>query len=160
LRRGDETLELRYRIEGDDRLNLRVGERTHVRRIAWSAPPELALEDERGVLRRFRVVQAGEKIWVHDGARTLAFDEVPRFPARIDAALAGSATAPMPGKVIKLLCAVGERVAVGQPLAVLEAMTMEHTVRATTAGAVERWLVAEGEQIAAGAPLAIVTATE
>ncbi|RCS58720.1 ATP-grasp domain-containing protein [Parvibium lacunae] len=61
--------------------------------------------------------------------------------------------APMPGKVVALLAAIGQPVAAGAPLLVLEAMKMEHTLRAATAGQVDEWLCAVGEQVADGAQL-------
>ena len=48
----------------------------------------------------------------------------------------GVVKAPMHGKVLELLAGVGDRVAVGQRLAVIEAMKMEHTLRAPFAGVV------------------------
>jgi 3-methylcrotonyl-CoA carboxylase alpha subunit len=45
--------------------------------------------------------------------------------------------APMAGKIVKLLVAVGDKVDIGQPLVVMEAMKMEHTLKAAVAGSVE-----------------------
>ena len=45
--------------------------------------------------------------------------------------------APMSGKIVKLLVAVGDKVDIGQPLVVMEAMKMEHTLKAAVAGNVE-----------------------
>jgi 3-methylcrotonyl-CoA carboxylase alpha subunit len=66
----------------------------------------------------------------------------------VDAALA-----PMPGRVVSVHVAVGQVVAEGDRLVVLEAMKMEHTLTAGRAGAVAEVLVAEGDQVEAGAPL-------
>ena len=57
---------------------------------------------------------------------------------------------PMPGKVLKLLVAPGAEVVDAQPLAIIEAMKMEFTVRAPHAGRVSRINYAEGEQVAVG----------
>src|SRR5205814_2306372 len=48
----------------------------------------------------------------------------------------GRLTAPMPGRVIAFLAKVGEAVKLGQPLAVMEAMKMEHTISAPRDGTV------------------------
>jgi 3-methylcrotonyl-CoA carboxylase alpha subunit len=61
--------------------------------------------------------------------------------------------APMPGRVAALLVAAGDEVKAGQPLLVLEAMKMEHTLQAADDGVVDAVLVAVGEQIAEGAAL-------
>lgn len=66
---------------------------------------------------------------------------------------AGRLTAPMPGKVVAFLVAAGERVAQGQPLAVMEAMKMEHTIAAPAAGVVTELLYAVGDQVGDGAEL-------
>ncbi|MGA9795483.1 MAG: acetyl/propionyl/methylcrotonyl-CoA carboxylase subunit alpha [Rhizomicrobium sp.] len=60
-------------------------------------------------------------------------------------------TAPMPGKVIQLLARAGEKVKKGQPLAVLEAMKMEHTLAAPADATVDAVDVAQGDQVNEGA---------
>ena len=69
------------------------------------------------------------------------------------AAAGGNLAAPMPGKLLSFAVAVGDKVAAGQALAVLEAMKMEHTVAAPTDGTVAELLYAPGDQVAEGAPL-------
>ena len=59
----------------------------------------------------------------------------------------------MHGRVAALVAKAGERVAAGTPLLVLEAMKMEHTVRAASAGTLEGFCVAEGAFVAGGARL-------
>jgi biotin carboxyl carrier protein len=53
----------------------------------------------------------------------------------------------MPGKVIELRVAVGDRVTTGQTLILLEAMKMEHPMRAMTDGIVAEIRVEVGEQV-------------
>ena len=65
----------------------------------------------------------------------------------------GRLTAPMPGKVVAFLVAAGEQVSQGQPLAVMEAMKMEHTIAAPAAGTVAELLYAVGDQVGEGAEL-------
>jgi biotin carboxyl carrier protein len=55
--------------------------------------------------------------------------------------------APMPGKVVKILVKVGDAVAAGQPVAVVEAMKMENEIRAPRAGAVLKVHVREGQTV-------------
>ena len=69
------------------------------------------------------------------------------------AAEAGGLTAPMPGKVLSFLAAVGDRVQRGQALAVMEAMKMEHTLNAPRDGVVGELLYAVGDQVAEGGEL-------
>jgi biotin carboxyl carrier protein len=65
-------------------------------------------------------------------------------------------TAPMPGKVVKVLVAPGDMVQAGQGLVVVEAMKMENELRAVKAGRVASVSVAEGQSVDAGAVLAVV----
>ncbi|MBA4177326.1 MAG: 3-methylcrotonyl-CoA carboxylase [Leptothrix sp. (in: Bacteria)] len=65
----------------------------------------------------------------------------------------GRLTAPMPGKVVGFLAAVGDRVEAGQALAVMEAMKMEHTINAPHDGVVQELLYAAGDQVAEGSEL-------
>ncbi|HEY0104542.1 MAG TPA: biotin carboxylase N-terminal domain-containing protein [Rhizomicrobium sp.] len=58
---------------------------------------------------------------------------------------------PMPGRIVQLLVREGDAVAKGQPLAVLEAMKMEHTLLAPAAATVEIVAVAVGDQLQDGA---------
>jgi biotin carboxyl carrier protein len=67
-----------------------------------------------------------------------------------------SVTAPIPGKVVRLLVALNAEVAAGQPLLVIEAMKMQNELRAPKSGRVTSLPVREGETVAAGAVLATV----
>ena len=66
---------------------------------------------------------------------------------------AGSLAAPMPGKVIQVMSRPGETVKKGQPLLILEAMKMEHTITAPADGVVKEVHFAAGEQVLEGAEL-------
>jgi propionyl-CoA carboxylase alpha chain len=63
---------------------------------------------------------------------------------------AGECRAPLPGAVTRVLVGAGDTVAEGDGLVVLEAMKMEHTLRATGPGTVSQVLVAPGEQVDVG----------
>ena len=66
---------------------------------------------------------------------------------------AGQLTAPMPGKLIALMVEPGSKVKAGDPLAIMEAMKMEHTISAPMAGEVKQVFYAVGDQVAEGAQL-------
>ncbi|MEM5388400.1 acetyl/propionyl/methylcrotonyl-CoA carboxylase subunit alpha [Paraburkholderia phymatum] len=68
----------------------------------------------------------------------------------------GRLTAPMPGKVIAVLVEEGAVVEKGQPLLVMEAMKMEHTIGAPAAGKVAEVLYGVGDQVADGAQLLVL----
>ena len=65
----------------------------------------------------------------------------------------GVVRAPMPGLVVKVEVTVGQEVAVGAGLVVVEAMKMENELRATSRGVVEQIHVAAGDRVEKGAPL-------
>ena len=65
----------------------------------------------------------------------------------------GRLVAPMPGKIIRVLCEAGAEVAIGAPLLVLEAMKMEHTITAPANGRVVSVNFAEGELVDESADL-------
>ncbi|CAA7619635.1 Acetyl-/propionyl-coenzyme A carboxylase alpha chain (Includes: Biotin carboxylase; Biotin carboxyl carrier protein) [Magnetospirillum sp. LM-5] len=72
----------------------------------------------------------------------------------------GSLAAPMTGRVVQVLVAAGDRVERGQPLMVVEAMKMEHTIAAPADGTVKEVLYAVGDQVADGAELLAFDADE
>ncbi|WP_332815050.1 acetyl/propionyl/methylcrotonyl-CoA carboxylase subunit alpha [Ramlibacter sp.] len=71
----------------------------------------------------------------------------------------GRLTAPMPGKVVSFAVKAGDAVKKGQPLAVLEAMKMEHTIAAPADGTVAELLYAPGDPVDEGAELLRLDAT-
>ena len=66
---------------------------------------------------------------------------------------AGRLTAPMPGKVVSFAVKAGDAVKKGQPLAIMDAMKMEHTIAAPSDGVVAELLFAPGDQVTEGAEL-------
>jgi 3-methylcrotonyl-CoA carboxylase alpha subunit len=65
----------------------------------------------------------------------------------------GQMTAPMPGRIVRVAVAPGDRVNAGQVLVVLEAMKMEHSVTAHADGVVAELFHGEGDQVAEGTEL-------
>jgi propionyl-CoA carboxylase alpha chain len=66
----------------------------------------------------------------------------------------------MPGSVVSVAVAAGDRVERGRPVLVLEAMKMQHTVTAPHDGVVTDVLVTAGAQVTAGSVLAVVRPDE
>jgi biotin carboxyl carrier protein len=65
-------------------------------------------------------------------------------------------TAPMPGKVVRLLVHEGDEVEVGGGVAVVEAMKMQNEIKSPKKGTIQKILVSEGAAVNAGDVLAIV----
>jgi biotin carboxyl carrier protein len=65
----------------------------------------------------------------------------------------GQMTSPMPGKILKIFVDVGQEVTPGTPILVMEAMKMEHTIKASKTGKVEKIYFKEGDQVQGGVEL-------
>ena len=118
-------------------------------------PGDWALDIAFGAQRsRATVYLDGERVEVFTPQGAAQLVEVDLLAHAGDSgAEGGRLTAPMPGKVVAFLVAAGERVAQGQPLAVMEAMKMEHTIAAPADGVVSELLYAVGDQVGDGAEL-------
>lgn len=88
---------------------------------------------------------------------SVTLTNLPRLPEPVAAREPGSLIAPMPGSVVRVEATAGQRVSAGQPVLVLEAMKMEHQIRAPADGLVAEVLVGPGDQVQAGDVLATVT---
>ncbi len=66
---------------------------------------------------------------------------------RSSAASEGSSKSPMPGKILKVLCNEGEAVKKGDPLIIMEAMKMEHTLKASKDGTIKAVKYSEGDLV-------------
>ncbi|WP_310961594.1 ATP-binding protein [Nocardioides terrisoli] len=85
----------------------------------------------------------------------VSFRELPRFVDPADQVAEGSLLAPMPGTVVAVPVESGATVVAGDTVLVLEAMKMQHTIRAPGGGVVTVEVV-EGQQVSAGDVLAVV----
>jgi 3-methylcrotonyl-CoA carboxylase alpha subunit len=103
---------------------------------------------------RLQVYAQGERVAVFAPEGHIVVHEVDVIAhAGEGAAEAGSLTAPMPGKVVAYLAKAGDKVSRGQPLAVMEAMKMEHTIHAPRDGVIAELLYTAGDQVAEGGEL-------
>jgi propionyl-CoA carboxylase alpha chain len=125
-------------------------------RLVRATPAVVDLEVD-GIRRHVQVHRVGDTSYVDSGLGSSVLVEQPRFPEPGSGVAAGSLTAPMPGTVVRVNAEPGAQVAAGDVLLVLEAMKMEHPVRATVDGAVSEVLVAAGQQVDAGAVLVVVS---
>jgi 3-methylcrotonyl-CoA carboxylase alpha subunit len=108
--------------------------------------------DGRRTVATVHAVGERRAVFAAEGAALLSLVD-PILHAGEGASEGGRLTAPMPGKVIAFLAKAGDQVAAGQPLAVMEAMKMEHTIAAPRDGTVAELLYAVGDQVAEGGEL-------
>ena len=99
------------------------------------------------------VYAEGERITVFAPQGSLALQEIDPLAHAGEGAAEGRLTAPMPGKVVAFLAQAGDKVKAGQPLAVMEAMKMEHTIASPRDGTVAELMYAVGDQVAEGGEL-------
>ncbi len=106
-----------------------------------------------------RVAFVGDHVAVFAGRTQAAYTLVdPRAGDDAHHHHADRLVAPMPGSVVQVLVEAGATVAKGDPLVVVEAMKMEHVIRAPHDGVVERVDVVVGDVVADGTELAVMAA--
>ena len=140
----------------DGALQLAVGEDTGM--LVFSALPtdsgtriDLQFKGQRQTVQTW---QREELVHVFCDLGATAITEIDALAHAGEApAEGGRLTAPMPGKVVSFSVKAGDVVKKGQPLAVMEAMKMEHTIAAPADGTVDELLYAPGDQVAEGAEL-------
>ena len=119
--------------------------------------------DEYGIDAEFngkrhysRITIKDNNILVHMPFGDVNLEIKPRFVMPGSENIQGSLSAPMPGKVIALNVKKGSKVKAGDVLVILEAMKMEHSIKALEDGVVSKILISKNDQVENGAPLMIV----
>jgi len=103
-----------------------------------------------------RITIKDNNILVHMPYGDVSLKIKPRFIMPGSEKPQGSLSAPMPGKVIALNVKKGSKVKAGDVLVILEAMKMEHSIKAAEDGVVSKILISKNDQVENGAPLMIV----
>ena len=145
-------LTIAYTVDRIGSFILESGEIVQV--IDW-APDGIVLVVD-GVRRSHRVTASSERLHVQTTATTVTLEMVPRFKVPGSEVPTGGLAAPMPGSVVDIRCAVGDRVTAGQVLVVLEAMKMEHHVNAPFDGIVSEVPISVGQQLSRGTALVTI----
>jgi len=109
----------------------------------------------------YRVAVDDHRIWLAGPRGVVRLEEVREAPVRPDDEHSGDAelVSPMPGSVVAVNAATGDRLSAGAVVVVVEAMKMEHSLTAPVDGVAEV-LVAVGDQVKVGQPLARISATD
>jgi len=116
--------------------------------------------DVAGLRRSFAVSRYGDDVFVDSALGPVSLHAAPRFTDPSAVVAEGSLLAPMPGSVIRLGAAAGDTVTAGQPIVWLEAMKMEHTIKAPASGVLTELSVTAGQQVDVGTVLAVVEAAQ
>jgi len=114
---------------------------------------QLVVEQE-GLRRQHRAIRRGDNLYLEwDGELRCVQRVDPITEAEASHAHHGGLTAPMNGSIVRVLVEAGQHVEAGTALVVLEAMKMEHSIRAPQAGVVKGLYCSEGELVSEGTAL-------
>jgi acetyl/propionyl-CoA carboxylase alpha subunit len=124
---------------------------------ATAADDGTVVVDLDGLRRRVSVHRHGDRIWMNDARWQTELVEVERYVEGSLTVGAGGPMAPLPGSVVSVEVEVGDDVAIGDVLVVIEAMKMEHRIVADVAGIVAELTVAVGDRVDAHQVVARIT---
>ena len=148
----EEEATITYQIRRDGSFDLNEGSIAKI--FNWR---ESGIDIEIDGQRFFsKVTKNNETIVVHMPWGDAVLEILPRFVMPGSEVQAGGLIAPMPGKVIDLKVKVGSKVKKGETLVILEAMKMEHQVKASEDGKVSKLLIRKDDQLENGALLMVV----
>ena len=156
---GDKTLELLVRRAGNH-ITVTQGEEQYELDLESMDDGLLCIID-KGVRQRCQYHRRGDHLYLQAFGQALAVRDVTHQPAG-SATTAGSGRikATMDGAIIDVLVEAGQAVKQGDTLVILEAMKMEHPVKADRNGTIGEILAAKGDQVKRSQLLVDITATD
>lgn len=159
---GKDQRKLRVKLESSEggEYRLRIGDELTTVRAVRIENGSYSLIDEKGRQRSVDFDGTVPELKLSlDGGDPIAIvvQDAQRLQATdgVDSAI-GEIRASMPGKVVKVLCKVGDVVKPGQALLIIEAMKMENELRASGGGKVESIAVREGQTVEGGQALLVL----
>ena len=148
----EKDLEVTYKANRDGSFDVNDG--TVARVVKWTSS---GIDIEVNNSRFFsKVTRDNDNIVVHGPWGDALFKILPRFTLPGSEAQAGGLIAPMPGKVVDLKVKTGSKVKKGDTLVILEAMKMEHQVKAPEDGKITKVLNKKDDQLENGALLKVL----
>ena len=148
----EEEATITYQIRRDGSFDLNEGSIAKI--FDWK---ESGIDIEIDGQRFFsKITKSNETVVVHMPWGDAVLEILPRFVLPGSEIQAGGLIAPMPGKVIDLKVKVGSKVKKGDTLVILEAMKMEHQVKASEDGKVSKLLIRKDDQLENGTLLMVV----
>ena len=148
----EKDLEVTYKANRDGSFDVNDG--TVARVVKWTS---CGIDIEVNNSRFFsKVTRDNDNIVVHGPWGDALFTILPRFTLPGSEAQAGGLIAPMPGKVVDLKVKTGSKVKKGDTLVILEAMKMEHQVKAPEDGKITKVLIKKDDQLENGALLMVL----
>ena len=149
---SDKEINVTYKANRDGSFD--INENTKANILKWTTA---GIDLEVNNTRFFsKVTRKNDDLVVHGPWGDALLKILPRFTLPGSELQAGGLVAPMPGKVIDLKVKVGSKVKKGDTLVILEAMKMEHQVKAIEDGKVSQVLIKKDDQLENGTLLMIV----
>ena len=156
---GDKTLELLVRRAGNH-VTVTLGEEQYELDLESMGDGLLCIIDN-GVRQRCQYHRRGDHLYLQAFGQALAVRDVTHQPASGAAASgSGRIKTTMDGAIIDVLVQAGQAVKQGDTLVILEAMKMEHPVKADRDGTVGEILATKGDQVKRSQLLVEITATD
>ncbi len=113
-----------------------------------SADLDTLIYIEQGIRKKARFTMDNGKLYLDDGSGHFVFEDRTQLPATsAESVGSGDIKAAMDGVIIDVRVNESDPVEVGQTLVVLEAMKMQHQLKAAVSGTVESILTSEGDQV-------------
>ena len=149
---NSEEISISYKSNRDGSFKVNKGITAKI--IKWNKSGiDIEIEDKRFFSK---VTRKDEKLVVHGPWGDILFKIMPRFKSIGQEVQDGGLVAPMPGKVIDLKVKVGSKIKKGDTLVILEAMKMEHTIKAIEDGVVDELFISDSDQVENGALLMVI----
>ncbi|MFJ4344238.1 acetyl/propionyl/methylcrotonyl-CoA carboxylase subunit alpha [Pseudomonas sp. NPDC089401] len=121
---------------------------------AWQLHGEQLQHDDQGIRRRYLAARRGGTLYLRWDGEMLAIEAFdPIAEAEASHSHQGGLGAPMNGSIVRVLVEPGQVVEAGTALVVLEAMKMEHSIRAPHGGTVQALFCQEGDMVSEGTVL-------
>ena len=151
---NSEEVSILYKSNRDGSFEINKGINAKI--IEWNnSGIDIEIEDKRFFSK---VTRKDANLIVHGPWGDILFKIMPRFKSVNQEVQDGGLIAPMPGKVIDLKVKVGSKIKKGDTLVILEAMKMEHTVKATENGVIDELFISNHDQVENGALLMVIKA--
>ena len=151
---NSEEVSILYKSNRDGSFEINKGINAKI--IEWNnSGIDIEIEDKRFFSK---VTRKDKNLIVHGPWGDILFKIMPRFKSINQEVQDGGLIAPMPGKVIDLKVKVGSKIKKGDTLVILEAMKMEHTVKATEDGVIDELFISNHDQVENGTLLMVIKA--
>ena len=151
---NSEEVSILYKSNRDGSFEINKGINAKI--IEWNnSGIDIEIDDKRFFSK---VTRKDANLIVHGPWGDILFKIMPRFKSVSQEVKDGGLIAPMPGKVIDLKVKVGSKIKKGDTLVILEAMKMEHTVKAVEDGVIDELFISNHDQVENGALLMVIKA--